>query len=686
MVRAVSISQLFLVSATARSVLARYIIALLILGLLTVLSFTVVQSLIARMQASEDVVAQASELRSSIHKTMLALDRISLGDLAEAREEARLEADSLQGSLSKLLNTFDRSEPDTEIRFIMEDAHYGLERQVRMLIERANGVDVRRQEPLHAPAAGSRNAISHSQSLTHQHDGSQGMPHSANDAHGAPAMKAVDALIKRLRDHAHAEQEHAALVHNALGGGMLVILLIEASIIFRPLLRRAESETRRADLVTSELEYLAAHDALTGLLNRGQVDRVLSVAVEEAANTNRQLGLILLDLDRFKAINDTLGHAAGDAVLVAVAERIQSVLCSTNIGGRLGGDEFIVILPDVQKEAEVEAIAIQLLSSISEPVFFEGAEIIPDASIGYAMFPIAGSDVAALLSAADLAMYNAKRSGRGRISKFSEQMRAESERARVIDSEIRGALPSGQFEVHYQTIHEAKSGRSNAAEALIRWRHPRRGLLTPDAFLGDLRRTGQMDALTSFVLSEVISQLSNWRRSGFDIGTVHVNVAEEFLLKSGALDEVKDLLAAHRIAPSSLVIEIPEETSLTDPTVVTAIEGFHAAGIRVAVDDFGVGTVSMHHLCRPSLSVIKIDRLLVRDITSSSECRAMMMSIAEMFRNMGKSVIVEGVESKHEAELLQAIGFDQFQGFFWARPLPAGDLVGTAQAIQPKVA
>jgi diguanylate cyclase (GGDEF)-like protein len=686
MIRAVSISHLFRVSAATRSVLGRYVIALLILGVLTALSFMVVQSLIAQMEASEDVVAQASELRSSIHKTMLALDRISMGDQAEARKEARFEAEGLQAGLGKLLDTFNRSEPQTEIRSIMDDPHDGLARQVHMLIERANAAVAEHQDPLHAPSAHSGSASSHTEPMNHRSHGGGGAPHMAHGAHRAPAMKAVDALIKKLRENAHAEQEHAAFVHNALGVSMLVILLIEAAIIFRPLLKRAETETRRADLVTSELEYLAVHDALTGLLNRGQIDRVLSVAVQEAVNTNRQLGLILLDLDGFKAVNDTLGHAAGDAVLTAVAKRVQNILCSTSIGGRLGGDEFIVILPDLQKESEAETIAMQLLSSISEPVYFEGREIIPDASIGYAMFPIAGSNVAALLSAADLAMYNAKRSGRGRISKFSEQMRAESERARLIDSEIKSALPSGQFEVYYQTIHEGGSGRISATEALIRWHHPRQGVLTPDAFLGDLRRTGQMDALTSFVLGEAIRQMSNWRRAGFNIGAVHVNVAEEFLLKADALSEVKSLLAAHGIHPSSLVIEIPEETSLNNSAVVATVEGFHAAGIRVAVDDFGVGTVSMHHLCKPAISVVKIDRALVRGIHSSSECKVLMASIAGMFRDMGKSVIVEGVETRQEAELLQAVGFKQFQGFLWARPLPAADVLSTALAIQPNVA
>ena len=210
--------------------------------------------------------------------------------------------------------------------------------------------------------------------------------------------------------------------------------------------------------------------------------------------------------------------------------------------------------------------------------------------------------------------------------------------------------------------------------------------MTPDAFLGDLRRTGQMDALTSFVLGEAIRQMSNWRRAGFNIGAVHVNVAEEFLLKADALSEVKSLLAAYGIHPSSLVIEIPEETSLNNSAVVATIEGFHAAGIRVAVDDFGVGTVSMHHLCKPAISVVKIDRALVRGIHSSSECKVLMASIAGMFRDMGKSVIVEGVETRQEAEILQAVGFKQFQGFLWARPLPAADVLSTALAIQPKVA
>lgn len=667
-------------SAT-RTALIRYFIALAILAVITGASFVLVRSLIGDMKNTEVVVSDAADLRSSIHKTMLALDAVAADASEQNLLSAKAEAEMLRSSTDRLLLLLARADVGENIWSIIRTPADGLEPSIRMLIERAAAAHPMSGHDMAPAPAGSGHPSDHSSTqMAHAMGATEATSSSTTHAHNTAAMTAVDELIKRLRADARQAQDRAAFTHDALGYGTLLILLIEGLIVFRPLLRTARAETKRANQATHELEFLASHDALTGLLNRGQIDRVLQVAVSEAASVKQQLGLILLDLDEFKPINDTLGHAAGDAVLIGVAKRLRAALRPGDICGRLGGDEFIIVLPNIEQEPDIQAVANDILNSLAEPIAFEGQEILAKASIGYAMFPIAGGDVGALMSAADLAMYDAKRKGRGRVSEFSQQMRAEAERSRNTEAALRDAFANREFEVHFQTIHAAQTGEAIAVEALVRWRHPQRGLVSPMDFLSDVRRTGRMGSLTAFVLSEALAQFAVWRAAGYTVRGVHVNIGDEFLRDRDAQQSLIRMLATHGIAPRELVLEITEDVRIEDKAVKNALTFLSEAGITIAVDDFGVGSVSVADLDHPAIKLVKLDKAIVQAAVSDPKGAAVLASLRELFRAMDKTLVAEGVETAQIRDITKAAGIELLQGYHFGRPGSAVAITGLLAA------
>jgi diguanylate cyclase (GGDEF)-like protein len=702
-------------SAT-RVALVRYLGALAILAGITTVSFFLVRQLIDDIRSTELVVAEAADLRSEIHKTMLAIDAVEAKPSEAAVLAARSHGEILRSHTDRLLLNLASAEVGPEIWAIVRDPETGLEPSVRMLIEHAAatrqpgtaGTGDHGSAPASShemPMEANRHGMTMDESAgaeapgtaqTTGHGGMAGeaMPMAGVNAHAmtdhaAPAasaghnpiaMKAVDHLIESLRNGARQEQERAAFIHDLLGYGTLMILLIEAFLVFRPLLKTAENEAERADQAMHELEYLAAHDALTGLLNRGQIDRVLQVAVREAASVNQQLGLILLDLDEFKPINDQYGHAAGDKVLTHVADRIRAAVRPGDICGRLGGDEFIVVLPKLDREPEIEEVARRILNSVAEPVHFNGHELVPHASIGYAMFPIAGGNVEALMTAADLAMYDAKHKGRGRVSEFSQRMRAEAERTRIAEVDLRRAFLAREFEVHYQLIHRA-AGTPTAVEALVRWRHPDRGLVGPGEFLREIRRTGRMAMLTSFVFSEALAQFSVWRAARYSLDALHVNVGKEFLGDPGAHEELMRLLTANGVEPSAVVLEITEEVRFDDQTR-RAVASLADRGLRIAVDDFGVGSISIEDVAQPAIGIVKLDRSIVCAAHESGKGRTVLRALERLLRAMGKVIIAEGAETAEIAAMATSAGIELLQGYHLDRPCPAAETTARLAGIQ----
>lgn len=678
---------------STRAALIRYVTALLVLAAITATSFLLVRTLITDIRQSEAVIAHAADLRSEIHKTMLALDAVEVNPSEANVAAARSHGESLRSGTDRLLLLLS-PQADPAIWSIVKDPEHGLESSVRPLVEHAtaSGGAVQAdlpESPAVEPepsthgavvAAGENSSLYRPTKAPKLDTAGDGQADAMPAGHHPVAMKAVDDLIASLREDARRKQERAAFLHDALGYGTVLILLLEAAIVFRPLLKTARSQTERADQAVHELEYLAAHDALTGLLNRGQIDRVLQLAVSEAASVNQQLGLILLDLDEFKPINDRYGHAAGDKALQAVAASIQAAVRPGDICGRLGGDEFIVVLPNVEQETAIGAVARRILELLSTPVRFDGHDITVAASIGYAMFPIAGADVQALMSAADLAMYDAKNGGRGRVSEFSHRMRAEAERNRVAESDLRRAFSANEFEVHYQTIHGA-DGSAVAAEALVRWRHPRNGLLLPAEFLPDVRRTGRLGRLTRLVLEQAIGQFSAWRAAGLGLRSIHVNVEQDFLEDTQAHEQLTNLLKIFGISPPQVVLEITKDGRLDLPAASEGIARLRALGLELAIDDFGVGSTSLEHIGHPAIGIVKLDVQTVRAAAESGKGTVVLASLESMFTAMGKKIIAEGVENGSIQAMAVASGIQLFQGYHMCRPASAAEITARLAAV-----
>lgn len=651
-----------------RSTMVRYIVALVTLGTMTAGSFFIVRSLIVDMKNSESLIAEASEIRSSIHKTMLSVDVVKAERSQHASTAAVAAAEALRSQADQLLTSLTEANLTQSVWEVVRDQNTGLEPNVRMLIESAMAWKAGGPDEAHGTVSAMDEVVP---TDPHHKVANHDMGAAMHEGHNPAAMKAIDDLIAQLRADAHQKQDGAALIHDALGFGTLLLLAVEALIIFVPLARTARTEKKRADEATHELEYLASHDALTGLLNRGQIDRVLEVAVKEAASVKQQLGLILLDLDEFKPINDTLGHAAGDAVLRAVAQRISAALRPGDLCGRLGGDEFIVILPDVGNEPDIQQIANAILENLVDPVKFNGLEISAKASVGYAMFPIAGTDAGALIAAADLAMYNAKRNGRGRVSVFSQQMRMEAERSRTIETALQSAFANQEFELHYQTINSGQDNSPTAVEALVRWRHPERGMLGPGEFLEDVRRSGRMKNLTSFVMSEATAQYAVWRAAGYRLGAIHVNIGEDFLKDEDAQRTTVDLLRTRGIDPHELVLEVTDDVRFDDSAVQAALSYLSQQGMTLAVDDFGVGAISIDSLGCPAIKIVKLDRALIHAATSTIGGADVVSSIAFLLRALGKKIVAEGIETEQQREVVHQLGIDLRQGYYYDRPRDA---------------
>ncbi|TNC48700.1 diguanylate cyclase [Rubellimicrobium rubrum] len=656
-----------------RRVLARYICALLVLAGLTAGSFVTMRHLIGGMKQGEVLITEAADLRSAIHKTMLALDAIAQGN-PEAASRAAREAEALNSGLDRLITTMVRVGADQEDWALIQDPDTGLQASVLALVQTATAADRRGAVgpggiPHMLESKESRGDTMTGPAISAMDQGGHVEPHgtearalatsplpshrSTSHAGHSPAMASIDTLIEHLRGDRQAEQKRTSRLHDLLGVATLVILLAEAFVVFRPLMSRADREAARADVALSELEYLASHDALTGLLNRGQIDRILDIAVHEASSESRQLGLVLLDLDEFKPINDRFGHAAGDAVLVAVANRIRGLVGPTGVAGRLGGDEFIVLVRGSQVEKEVAALASRLLDELRKPFEYRGQLLHPRASIGYAVFPAAGSDVATLLSAADSAMYTAKRSGRGRVSVFSEQMRAEADRTRRLERDVREAFEGGQFDVRYDAVFDTSLGLIGV-EGLPHWHHPARGSVPTDQLLAEVAAVGQTPALTDFVIFTALAQAAEWQRLHLPFGAIHVNAGEGFLRRGDACSVLQHALVSSGLDSAALVIRLGAEVLIDDPVIARAIHGLQDMGIAVGIGGFGTGSRPLLALEGINIGFVALGREVLVRAEASKEGKAVVAAMLELCRAMGKDVLMQDIDTAALAELAQS--------------------------------
>lgn len=419
------------------------------------------------------------------------------------------------------------------------------------------------------------------------------------------------------------------------------------------------------------IHYLAHHDPLTRLPNRFNLQGRLEQALADARRDHARLAVMFIDMDRFKNINDTLGHQVGDSLLVEVARRLEDSLRGSDLVARLGGDEFVVVLPDVEGGA-VTGIAEKIMKVLGTAYLIDGRELHSTPSIGISLFPADGDTVEELMKNADTAMYHAKASGRNNFQFFAASMNADASERLKIEAGLRQALEHGEFVLHYQPQIEIASGRMIGVEALVRWAHPREGLIPPMTFIPVAEDTGLIGAIGDWVLNEALRQLRAWRDQGLGGLRMAVNLSAHQLRGDQIVVTTAAALARHGLSAGDLELEITESVAMQHPRRTAGLlSELRDQGVELAIDDFGTGYSSLAYLKQLPLDRLKLDRSFVMDIEHDANDAAISAATISLAHSLGLAVVAEGVETAAQLDFLHGLGCDIAQGYFFSKPLPA---------------
>ncbi|MBR9882867.1 MAG: EAL domain-containing protein [Oceanospirillales bacterium] len=431
------------------------------------------------------------------------------------------------------------------------------------------------------------------------------------------------------------------------------------------------TELRRKD---EHIEHLAFHDALTGLPNRELLLERLGHALAQSHRENKRLSVTFIDLDRFKGINDALGHDMGDNLLQQVGDRIRRCLRTTDTVARVGGDEFLVLMENLTSARDCATKAQQLLDEIARPIALPGYRLEITASMGMAFFPEDSNQPLELMKRADMAMYAAKEAGGNTYRFFRQEMLERTTRRLTLEMDLRRAINNNELELHYQPKIDLASNTVTGVEALLRWRHPTRGMQAPGEFIPLAEENALICDIGAWVIGEACRQTAIWRAQGLDL-KVAINISAR-QLETGDLYQQLCALAHQRgIPPSSLELELTESALMKNPEGVTGLlNQFRQAGVRIAVDDFGTGYSSLAYLRRLPIDILKIDRSFVLDAIADEDDAQIIKTILALGQSLKLAVVAEGVESESQAALLKASGCDQAQGYLYAKPLPGDDI------------
>jgi diguanylate cyclase (GGDEF)-like protein len=441
---------------------------------------------------------------------------------------------------------------------------------------------------------------------------------------------------------------------------------------------RADEKTKADE----RIEYLASHDSLTNLPNRVMFNELLHFAIESAARDRRQFAVLFIDLDRFKIINDSLGHEAGDLLLVEIAERLRRNLRSSDVVARLGGDEFVVILGNTAERRDVETVARTLLATVSQPLQLSGHECHTTASIGVAMFPFDGSDVHTLTKNADMAMYLAKEDGKNDFRFFAREIKMQSIERLTLETCLRHALERNEFSLQYQPKVDLATRQITGVEALLRWTHPERGMLPPAQFIPLAEETGLIVPIGRWVLKQACAQNMAWQHRGLRPVSMAVNLSPRQFVDENLLQDIDEALAASGMPPKLLQLEVTESMVMRNvPRAVRVLDAIQKRGIRLAIDDFGTGYSSMSLMKQFPIDTIKIDRSFVRDLPEDSEDQAIAQAIISMGKALGMTVVAEGVENAEQETFLRDHACDEMQGFLFSKPVPPERLADLLRSV-----
>ena len=446
--------------------------------------------------------------------------------------------------------------------------------------------------------------------------------------------------------------------------GLLVAVRVIGSQIGQ-FLKRKQAEER--------IQYLASHDVLTSLPNRAMFSEVLNLAIQNARRYNRAFAVLFIDLDRFKIINDTLGHEAGDMLLKEMGTRLSQSVRSGDVVGRLGGDEFVVLIQEVSEAQQVEPVARKILSAVIKPMVIQAQECSVTASIGICMYPLDAQDEPALMKNADIAMYRAKEDGKNTYKFYSEKMDARSFERLALEASLRRGLERSEFLLHYQAKLNLQTGRISGVEALVRWQHPEVGMVPPARFIPLAEETGLIVPIGRWVLNTACAQNVAWQREGLPPLRMAVNLSARQFADEDLLKDIAAALEQSGMKPELLEFELTESMVMQNPEQASKVlAAIKQLGVRLTIDDFGVGYSSITHLKRFPIDTFKMDRSFIREIPQDSEGRAIAEAIIAMGKSLNLTVVAEGVETLEQETFLRDHACDETQGYYFSRPI-AGD-------------
>jgi diguanylate cyclase (GGDEF)-like protein len=458
-------------------------------------------------------------------------------------------------------------------------------------------------------------------------------------------------------------------------GSVLEVLLVVLFAIFVPLLARV---TRRIQRQIEQIHSQGFYDQLTGLPNRPHLHDRLEAAIARAGANGRRLGVLLLDVDRFREINDTLGHEAGDDVLREVAKRLSKLVDQASFLARPAGDEFAVVF-EYSSESEVDQLAERLRATLERPLAAGDIPVAVEGSVGVALFPRDGDDAETLLRHAEVAMYTAKEWRVGVVS-YSPAVDPHDPQQLSLVAELKGAAERGELVPHFQPKMELASGRVSGFEVLTYWQHPTRGLLPPGAFIPVAERTGAIRYLSRSVFGAAVRQRAEWSRYGADL-VLAVNLTAVDFIDLDLPDQLAGVVSEHGVDPATICLEITESSIMADPERThSVLERLAGIGFRLSVDDFGTGHSSLAYLKNLPVDEVKIDRSFISGMATSPQDRMIVRATIDLAHSLGLSVVAEGVETREVQALLRGFGCDAAQGFLYARPLPVADVEASLAA------
>lgn len=442
------------------------------------------------------------------------------------------------------------------------------------------------------------------------------------------------------------------------------------------------------DRKTSEerIQYLATHDSLTSLPNRFMFSEILELAIETARRNGRKLAVLFIDLDRFKNINDTLGHEAGDLLLAEMAGRFRQCLRASDVVGRLGGDEFVILIQDLESPDQAARVARKILSAAVKPVLVYGQECRVTASIGICLYPDDADNENTIMKNADIAMYRAKEEGKNNYQFYSHDIKARSLERLIMENNLRLALERNEFFLHYQAKRNLKTGEIAGVEALVRWQHPQLGIVSPAQFIPLAEETGLIVLIGRWVLKTACEQSVAWMKQGLPPLCMAVNLSVRQFFDDRLIDDVATALKESGMPPELLEMEITEGMVMQDAErAIRILSAIKQLGVRLAIDDFGVGYSSLAQIKRFPIDTLKVDSSFIRDIPQNREDRAITEAIIAMGKTLSLTVIAEGVETEEQERFLREHACDQSQGYYFSKPISPDEFVEFMRQQMPAV-